>query len=119
MGPKCYGCHKLGHIQRNCPECSRVSAEHKLSVDYSKSITGKKGKKGVKNEVRQTRAEWRYSIDSESDVIGLMTRQVLSAVDSNEADCWIIDSGATCHICNDRRLFIVSSLEEASSCDAW
>ena len=24
-------------------------------------------------------------------------------MDTNESDSWIIDSGATCHICNDRQ----------------
>ena len=60
----------------------------------------------MKNEVHQTRVEWRSNSDSQSDVIGLVTRQVLSAVDTNEADSWIIDSGATCHICNDRQSFV-------------
>ena len=39
-------------------------------------------------------------------VIGLVTRQVLSAVDTNETDSWIVDSGATCHIYNDRQSFV-------------
>ena len=47
-------------------------------------------------------AEWRNSSDSESDVVGLVTCQALSAMNTNEADSWIIDSGATCHICDDR-----------------
>ena len=37
--------------------------------------------------------------DSEQNMIGLITCHVLSAVEANEADSWIIDSGATCHIC--------------------
>ena len=42
--------------------------------------------------------------DSEQNVIGLVTCHVLSAVD--EADSWIIDSGATRHICNNRQSFL-------------
>ena len=42
--------------------------------------------------------------DSEQNVIGLVTCHVLSAVD--KADSWIIDSGATCHICNNRQSFL-------------
>ena len=60
----------------------------------------------MKNEVHQTRVEWRSNSDSESDVIGLVTCQVLSTVDTNEADRWIIDPGTTCHICNDRQSFV-------------
>ena len=52
---KCYGCQRFVHIQRNCPECARSLAEPRPS-DYSRQ-TGKKGKKGVKNEVHQTRVE--------------------------------------------------------------
>ena len=76
---------RFGHIQRNCPECARSSAERRRPSDYSRQA-GKNGKKGVKNEVHQTQVEWRSNSDSESDVIGLVTRQVLSAVDTNEAD---------------------------------
>ena len=28
------------------------------------------------------------------------------AVDSSEVDSWIVDSGVTCHICNDRKYFV-------------
>jgi hypothetical protein len=35
-----------------------------------------------------------------------MTRQTLSGADCDDTDSWIIDSGATCHICNDKTSFI-------------
>ena len=54
-GPKCYGCQRFGHIQRKCPERASSLAEPR-PTNYSRQ-TGKKGKKGVKNEVHQTRVE--------------------------------------------------------------
>ena len=52
--------------------------------------------------MHQTQAE-----HSDSDVsdVGLITCSALSALGSNESNEWIIDSGATCHICNDKSLF--------------
>ena len=38
------------------------------------------------------------SSDSES-VVGLMVRQALSAC-NDRTNSWIVDSGATCHMCN-------------------
>ena len=53
-GPKCYSCLSFGHIQRNCPECTRSSVELKSS-EHLKPI--RKGKKGVKNKVHQTQVK--------------------------------------------------------------
>ena len=106
-GPKCYGCQRFGHIQRNCPKCIQFSAESN-SLKYWKQFT--KGRKGVKNEVTHTRENVTHTRengrDSEQNVIGVVTCHVLSAVETNEADSWIIDSGATCHICNNRQSFV-------------
>ena len=90
-------------IQRNCPERIRSSAEP-MSSEHSKPI--RKRKKGVKNEVQQTKIKCNSSCDSECNEIGIVICQVLSAVDSSEADNWIVDLGVTCHICNDRRSIV-------------
>ena len=85
-GPKCFACQKFGHIQKNCPE-----RMHKPDSSKSKK----------RNQVHQTQAD-------QGDV-GLVT--ALSALGSNQ-DEWIIDSGATCHICSNRNLFTdIHSLE--------
>ena len=61
----------------------------------------------MKNEVHQTQVKCNSNSDSECNEIGLVICHILSsAVDSSEADSWIVDSGATCHICNDRRSFV-------------
>lgn len=97
-GPKCYGCQRYGHIRRNCPEnmhhqAERRYSEHRLPV--------KKGK----NVVHLTQDEQESGCDSET-VVGLVTCHVLSAVESNEVNSWIVDSGATCHICNNKQSFL-------------
>lgn len=43
--------------------------------------------------------------DSDSVQNGLVTCHILSAVEFNEAGSWIVDSGATRHICNNRQTF--------------
>ena len=60
----------------------------------------------MKNEVHQTQFEGSNSSDSEYNDIGVVVCEVLSPVDSSEADSWIVDLAATCHICNDRRSFV-------------
>ena len=103
-GPRCYACQRFGHIQRNCPERRARSSNHESkSSEHAKP--GRKKNRKV-NEIYQTQIE-RSDSETESNVtmIGLVTRQVLSVADYSETDSWIIDSGATCHICNDRKLF--------------
>ena len=101
-GPRCYECQRYGHIQRNCPERIRYSAEPR-SFEYQRPI--RKWNKGVKNEVHQIRDKWESGSDSERNAIGLVTSHALSTLECSEADSWIVDSGATCHICNDRQSF--------------
>ena len=45
---------------------------------------------------------------SDSDEVGLVVQHVLSAdvVKKSTGTNWIVDSGATCHVCNDSSLFI-------------
>ena len=45
------------------------------------------------------------SSSSDSESVGLVARHALSA-STGRHDSWIVDSGATCHICNDRKLFV-------------
>ena len=98
-GPKCYGCQRYGHIRRNCPENMYSSAAPK-SFEHRNLV--KKGR----NVVHLTRDELESESDSEHTVVGLVTCHVLSAVESNEANSWIVDSGATCHICNNKQSFL-------------
>ncbi len=45
------------------------------------------------------------SSESDNNVEGLILCNALSVDDSPSAVKWIVDSGATCHICNNEKLF--------------
>ena len=78
---ECYGCHKTGHIQRNCPE-SRSPAPQ--SEGERKQIIGM-----IRNTIAQ-----------------------FSPIGDTEFAGWILDSGCTTHICNNRSRFIDSTYKE-------
>ena len=42
---------------------------------------------------------------TESEGTGLVVQHALSLADSNRRDEWILDSGATCHMCNNESMF--------------
>ena len=61
----------------------------------------------MKHKVNQVNARRRSESNSDSSISSLLTRLVLSASTSHQStDTWIDDSGATCHICNDKQSFI-------------
>ena len=81
-GPQCYYCKQYGHVQKNCTE--RTKAEEEKSK-HGGSEKGKGSKRPKPNGV------------------GLVTSHVLGVTEP--AHDWIVDSGATCHICNSKELF--------------
>ena len=86
-GPICNDCGKVGHIKRNCCDLQRKKEE----VSYR----GKQQKAYSTVERHQSSEQ-----DSDSDVVALVVHEIaLSSADKNIG--WIIDSGATCHMCND------------------
>ena len=93
-GPKCYGCKQFGHIKRDC-RSSKDKPEYKP-----------KGNGNHKShKAHNTQARGTYNNDSDSDCVGLTACHVLSACGTG-SDKWIIDSGATCHMCNDKSQFV-------------
>ena len=56
--------------------------------------------KAHKVEVRQV-----DSSSSESESVGVVVRHALFASSSNQLNSWIVDSGTTCHMCNNKMLF--------------
>lgn len=97
-GPRCYECSEIGHIQRDCPE--RKNRQQRYEKEKSKYQY-----RGKKPGHQANKAEARWGSDSSSDeVAGLIAEHVLSTTCkfSNE---WIVDSGATCHMCQDDKLF--------------
>ena len=91
-GPKCHHCGRYGHIKRNCDQ----RAQEKRWEPTHKDVSPRQ--KANKARLR------RESSSSDSESVGLMVRQVLSA-STNRTNSWIVDSGATCHMCNDHEMF--------------
>ena len=105
-GPKCYGCHNYGHIQRNCPNVSKQSHNRDGQRERSKRPKSEKTRTTVKHSIHKTE-----EVNSDSDVGLAVTHNELNSVGesqdrgSTDSSCWIVDSGATCHICHDKALF--------------
>ena len=85
-GPRCHYCKKIGHIQKNCS--LRIKDERKAEQDGP----GMKGKK------RDSKSK-----NTKHDTVGLVTSHVLGV--SEPTSHWVVDSGATCHVCNSKELF--------------
>ncbi|KAK3745089.1 hypothetical protein QZH41_004382 [Actinostola sp. cb2023] len=83
--PKCHHCGKPGHLKRNC---------WSLKKEKEKEQQNKPESKPVKHKANVVAA------DSNSESLGLVTQALAASVCAN--DVWIIDSGATCHMTNDR-----------------
>ena len=101
-GVKCHHCGKFGHIRRNCKEWVRTKPEARRKPETPQASQETRNKlKANRVEVRQ-----RDSSSSDSDCTGLMVSQMMSASCSSQMNDWIVDSGATCHMCNDDKLFV-------------
>ena len=85
-GVRCHHCGKLGHIQKDCYE--RGERKNYKSNKFQHKSSGK-----------------RKSEDGTS--IGLVAVHALAADSECESqrNDWIIDSGATCHICCNKTMF--------------
>ena len=93
-GPKCYHCGKFGHIKRNCRELNSPKLDDDKNEAYD-------NKHKASNAAESRQAE----NSSDSDEVGLMINHAFSSLTKKE-NAWIIDSGATCHMCNDTSLFV-------------
>ena len=99
-GLRCHFCNKFGHIQRNCLE-----KERKYSSTSGSTVNPRVF--GKKHRVYCTEAN-DQPVDSDADEIGLVVRHALATgvkVPSSSGN-WIVDSGSTTHICNDRNSFV-------------
>jgi len=102
-GPRCHNCHRFGHIKKDCRELARGSID---------SVHKKENAHKGKHKAHRATVKRRDSSSSDSD-IGLVLSHALSASSVEGQDSWIVDSGATCHMCSDKRLFVeLCSLEE-------
>ena len=89
-GPKCFHCGKFGHLKRNCRLLGEDSKES-VKRDYPK-------KNAFLTKVER-------SCSKNEDVVGLFAHHALTTI-NNEKSSWIVDSGATCHMCHDIDNFI-------------
>ena len=104
-GPICHFCRKPGHIKRECWKLTQIEASKKPGKG-----TGKP--KHTANQATETRQErsWPDEAAVLSDGEALVVGHALSVTSQ---DIWIIDSGATCHMCNNKSFFSeVSVLEK-------
>ncbi len=96
---RCHYCHKPGHMKKDCSEYAKVKG-HVLSSRDKKGKTGAVFKVTISTD------------NSDSESTGLVVQHALSA-DAHCQDRWILDSGATCHMCNCEHHFV--RLQQLSS----
>ena len=103
--PSCYYCKKVGHIQRNCEKLKRKQeAQEKQDSRRNKNKYQSKSHKANFSKSRPQEDESDSSSDSESGfcVIG---EHALASVTEEEKKKWLVDSGATKHMGNDKEQF--------------
>ena len=87
---RCNHCGRLGHIRKYCRDLIKSEKECQKEKDDKKKTQ------------KATPAHTRSS-DSESS--GFIASHALSALSPNEKYAWIVDSGATCHMCHNKNSF--------------
>ncbi len=91
---KCHHCGKPGHFKK---DCWILKAEKEGRKDPGAGKKTKSLEKAAAVTVQE---------DSDSDSVGLIVGHALSVSSSSEtSSTWIIDSGATCHMCLDSEMF--------------
>jgi len=78
----CHYCKRPGHFKKDCRK-------------FAQAQSSEKGGRH-KNPPRQSKKEQQSSQDA---------MLITNALVAKSKDDWIVDSGATCHMCNDRRMF--------------
>ena len=83
---RCYHCKKLGHIKRDCRAL--------------------KQKQTPRNKESQQKANKADAGDQWKDDKGDDAIVVCHALQAGPTGNWIVDSGATCHMCSNKKLFV-------------
>ncbi len=97
---KCYHCGMSGHIKRFCRQ---------LKTEQEQEFQEKQ-----KQKKSHRAATSREQEGSDSESSGFVATHALSVSNSRERDTWIVDSGATCHMCHDRKQFSTFNESENS-----
>lgn len=100
--PICYHCEKEGHIKRNCREYQRSKKS-----DSSESEDEKKEQKSEKKKKHKVR-----SVRESFQEFSLAVRNVTML-----SDDWIVDTGASSHMCCKKELF--DSLDESRTSEVY
>ena len=90
---RCNYCGRLGHIKKYCRDLIKVEKERQKETH----------KKSQKKSQQANPTTTHEGSDSESS--GLIASHALSVQSSKEQCVWVVDSGATCHMCHDVKLF--------------
>lgn len=90
---RCHFCNKTGHFKKDCDEYAKYRD--------SRSVQVKKKTKMGAFKVTITPED---GTSSDSESTGLVVQHALSST-CDARNRWILDSGATCHMCNERSLF--------------
>ena len=93
----CHYCGKPGHFKRNC---RKLASE--LVTNEKREKSGFKAKREVTHKANKATSGHKDVGNSSSEDDALVVCHALSA---RSKDNWIVDSGATCHMCNDQNLF--------------
>ena len=83
---RCYHCKKLGHFKRDCPAL--------------------KQKQTPRSKESQQKANRADTGDQRKDDKGDDAIVVCHALQAGPTGNWIVDSGATCHMCSNKKLFV-------------
>lgn len=100
----CFFCKKPGHFKKHCQEFK----------DYRSKNKGKSSGKG--NGKRQSKGDEANTIQENGEQNG-NSGDYLFMVSLSKSNKWIIDSGATSHISNNKQLFSTLDTEKCSSID--
>ena len=95
--PKCFQCGKYGHLKRYCRDFR--------GPEERKETPSKRKYNRKRNSCNMTNSKGNSSKIANDGHIGQVMSNALFT--SKKETKWIVDSGATCHMCNDAEKFMV------------